>query len=868
QHDRFNSIQIDGAGNIDPFGCACSGHGTPGWAVGLAAFTPEAVKELQIVTAPFDVRYGNFAGGLINAVTQSGTNTTTGSILGFLEGDGLSGTDTAGSRGAGFNHKELGLTLGGPILRDRVAYFINASVTRQVFAQAVPAPGIDTTNGADSVGVGIRYESLVRFRDLLRADGVDPGTFAAAASTAPSRNVFAKVTAQLGVNSRLEVSHNYGHGDARLPAGDRSPGSYSFSSTGSDNPETINATRLAWTTSFGARYANELMLAREDDRRTCLPSSRFAAVFVGADAGILAAGTPTSCLGLETGSTTWEVTDNFGIAAGSHRLTVGTHSELINLVDDALRYPAGQWSFDDLDALAEGRASSYQKDSLTALGPQVAFQVRQAGLYVQDQWVPTPRLTVIAGLRLDVPFVPTAPVRDTLAQATLGINTALTPSGNALWSPRLGLNFDASGRGTVVVRGGVGLFAGRPAYYWFRNVYSTTGARALRFTCIGDAVPAFTLDPNAQPATCAVPAPPSRLLTYFDPGFRFPRNLKLALGADLLLPRGVLGTVDLLYTRGVNTVHLVDTNLEGPVGVAAGEGGRTMYGTVDPGTGEVTPARVTPRFRGVYQIRNGSGDRALSASVQLTKRFGGGTELSVAYTYTDAKDRMSTDGDFPFDNASSTPVNGSLEHRDLRPSIWEEPHKITVVATADLPLGLQLGFTYIGASGPPYTYVLQGDANADGFPGPGGAPNDVVYVPKDANDITLSDPAQFPALDDLIRKDACLRAQRGRLLARNSCRDPWLHETTARLSKRFRLADRRSLEITADLFNVLHFVRGSWGLVRQTVTEIGRTVPLLQLVGYDEANGRGVYDVLPVFRRQIDFDDSRWHLELGSTLFF
>jgi hypothetical protein len=864
QHDRFNSIQVDGAGNNDPFGCACSGHGTPGWAVGLSAFTPEAVKELQIVTAPFDVRYGNFAGGLVNAVTQSGTNTTTGAILGFFEGASLSGADTAGTRGAPFNREELGLTLGAPIVRDRVAFFLNASARRQIFSQLVPAPGVDTTNGADSVGVGIRYGTLIRFQNLLRGYGVEPGTFAAASNTAPTRNLFAKLSFQLAVNSRLEVSHNYGHGNDRQAAGDRSPGSYSLSSAGSDNPETINATRLAWTTSFGSRYANELKLSRVDDRRTCLPNSGFAAVIVTADAGSVAAGTPALCVGLETGSTTWQVTDNFGIAAGSHRLTVGTHSELINLVDNALLFPAGQWTFDDLDALEQGRASSYVRDPVTPNGPQVAFQVRQAGFYAQDQWVPAPRLTVIAGLRLDVPFVPTAPTRDSLSQTELGINTALTPSGNALWSPRLGLNFDASGHGTLVLRGGVGLFAGRPAYYWFRNVYSTTGARALRFDCEGDDVPAFTLDPAQQPNTCAQPAPPTRLINYFDPRFRFPRNLKLALGADLLLTKGLLGTVDLLYSRGVNTVHLVDINLEGPVGVAAGEGGRTMYGTVDPTSGDATIARRTARLRGVYEIRNGSGDRAFSASAQLTKHFGNGSELSAAYTYTDAKDQMSTDVDFSFDNASSTPVNGSLEHRDSRPSVWERPHKITVVGTADLPLGIHLGFTYIGTSGTPYTYVLQGDGNADGFGGPAvGAPNDVVYVPKDASDISLADPTEFEALDKLIGKESCLRTQQGRLLARNSCRNPWVNETTVRLSKRF-----RSVEVTADLFNLLNFVHGSWGLVRQTIAGDGHTVPLLELVGYDEANGRGVYGVLPVSRRQIDPDASRWRLQLGSTLFF
>ncbi|MGH7514075.1 MAG: hypothetical protein ACREOQ_14265 [Gemmatimonadales bacterium] len=135
--------------------------------------------------------------------------------------------------------------------------------------------------------------------------------------------------------------------------------------------------------------------------------------------------------------------------------------------------------------------------------------------------------------------------------------------------------------------------------------------------------------------------------------------------------------------------------------------------------------------------------------------------------------------------------------------------------------------------------MLQGDGNADGFGGAAnGVPNDVVYVPKDANDITLSDPTQFQALDKLIRKDGCLRAQRGRLLERNSCRDPWEHETTARLSKRFRLADQRGLEVSADLLQRAEFRPRELGPVRQPVAGLGKTVPLLELVGYDEANGQ------------------------------
>ena len=225
QHDRYNSIQVDGATNNDFFGSAASGNGTPGWAVGLNSFTPEAVKELQVLTAPFDVRYGNFAGGLINAVTRSGSNRVEGSVLGYLEGSGISGDHSDD-----FTSGEFGFTFGAPIARDRVALFLDAAVRRQVFPQYVVEPGSDTT------GVGIRHESLVRFQDLLRRHGVDPGTFSAGAFRAPTRNLFAKVTAQLGVNSRLELSHNYGHGNAQNRTGERGYDLYALSSNGRETP--------------------------------------------------------------------------------------------------------------------------------------------------------------------------------------------------------------------------------------------------------------------------------------------------------------------------------------------------------------------------------------------------------------------------------------------------------------------------------------------------------------------------------------------------------------------------------------------------------------------------------------------------------
>jgi hypothetical protein len=340
----------------------------------------------------------------------------------------------------------------------------------------------------------------------------------------------------------------------------------------------------------------------------------------------------------------------------------------------------------------------------------------------------------------------------------------------------------------------------------------------------------------------------------------------VTVGADHLLPGGIVATLDVLYSLGVNTVQMVDVNLRGPVGASAGEGGRVLYGTI-AANGRGIPSRRDTTMRFVAELGNSSGPRSFSISAQLSKRFANGTELSGAYTYTDARDRVTMGLDLGGPNLGSTPVDGSLEHREIRTSFWARPHKVTLVATSDLPLGFQLGLTYFGMSGEAYTYVSQGDPNADGFSIPGVISNDVVYVPKDAGDITLADPAAFPALDSLIRSQPCLSSQRGRLMERNSCRDPWVHETSARVSKRFRLSDRRSFEVTADLFNVLSFLDSDWGGVRQT-TKIDGNVELMNLVGYDAHNARGVYEVLSPSVREVDVEVSRWRLQLGATVSF
>lgn len=880
QHDRLNSLQVDGTTDNGLRGDFGGGiFGIPGGqnSFGLFALTPEAVRELQVISAPFDVRYGNFAGGLVNAVSRSGSNRWEGSIFSYIDSPKLAGHNPDGTLQDPFSRQEYGLTLGGRIVRDRLAFFLNAGGRRQVFPRTTAGPGRDTTGGADSIGVGIRYASATRFRDILQNTyGLDAGTFDATPGRVPTRTVFAKISAQLGINSRLEISHEHLYEGPRF-TGEHDYGFLGFSSHGSYDPEIVDATRLDWTAAFGSRWTNQLLLAHRKDRHRCYPIGAFSTIEVAVDAGSVIAGEQRGCR-QDNSVSIWELTNNLELAYGSHHLTLGTHDELVHVYDvNGYQLDPGNWFFLSLDSLAQGLPFAYERyvpGPIIPTGGRPDFRVTQVGFYLQDQWIPDPRLTITAGLRFDVPFLRTNPPENPELLAELGISTARTPGGHLLWSPRLGVNYDLSGRGVTFLRGGIGLFAGRPAYSWLENVYSDAGVGLLRMECAEGNAPQFTLDPAAQPSQCADIELPTALITVFDPTFRFPRNLKIAIGADSRLPWGLVGTVDLLYTRGVNQFAERDLNLLPPSGVSAGEGGRALYGTIDATQGFSSPSRRSPAFESVVQVTNGSGDRAYSLAFQLQKRFVGGAELNAAYTYTDARNRTDSPGLSGRGNLGHSPLDGTWEQPNLRGALWSHPHKLTVMGAADLPLKVQLGLTYIGYSGDPFTYIVHGDANADGLDNIEDARyNDPVYLPRNAGDITLDDPADYARLDQYIQAEGCLRSQRGRILQRNSCRNPWINRLDGRLTKVLPTGHGQSLQITADLFNLLNFIDHDWGRVQQTMEEFGgvpngNRVSLLQLVGYDLANERGIYHVIQPRRHELDVDGTRWRMQLSARYTF
>src|SRR4029077_4943211 len=323
-----------------------------------------------------------------------------------------------------------------------------------------------------------------------------------------------------------------------------------------------------------------------------------------------------------------------------------------------------------------------------------------------------------------------------------------------------------------------------------------------------------------------------RTVNYFDPSFKFPQDLKISLGADRKLPWDVVGTFDLLYTKSLEQFYLKEVNLKGVQGASGGEGGRPLYGTINPIPGRATASRLAPGFSQVIEHKNDSRDRSVFATGQLQKTLGR-VSFNVGYTYSHTEDVISLTSSIASSNLNFAALDGTLDNRNLRTSAFDTPHKITASGTVNLPGNVDLSLVYIGFSGFPFSYVVQGDANADGISG-----NDMIYVPRNRSDITLSDTttATWNKLNGFISGEDCLNNNRGRLLPRNSCRNPWQDYLNARIVKGFRTLNGQSVELSIDVFNILNLLNGTWGRITQTAQF--EEQPMLTQTGYDVVNQR------------------------------
>jgi hypothetical protein len=831
---RFNNFLINGVSDRTP-STSVSNPSTGAKSVPL-----DAVQEYQVLLAPYDVRYGDFAGALVNSVTKSGTNTMHGSVFVYARNEMLAGHVADSSRNP-YNRVQYGFTLGGPLVHDRVHFFIAPELQRFTYPAAGPYVGQPPNAGR---AVPVSEADLARLNEIMERYGLTAGSAGPVENGNPLRNVFSRVDVAIPTwNSRLVAWNNYSRGDD-IALSRASPDTFSLSSnqvTRVSN-EQLTAFQIHTTLPRAGGGHNELLLSR---RSGGVHSMR------GADQPIVRISVPTTSGGLvtvntgthETGqggsldASTIGLKDNLTLPFGaSHVLTVGTESEWFRVVRGGVPGSYGTWTFASLDNLALGTVDHYEvsEDLGDTDGPLSGAQY--AG-YVGDEWEVHRVLSVTAGLRADLLTLDGRPRYNAGVDSIFGRRTDEMPRRRIELSPRIGFIWDISGTGRHRVRGGGGIFTGRYPLAWAQEAFSSdgTGLGILRCGSPGDfgTAPTFSPSYSTPPLTCGDGAGPRADVDLLDRNLRMMRTARGSVAYDGSLPAGFRFTSEALVTRGLSDFAFVNLNLRDPA--TTDRNGRVMYGSIGT-TGVAMPSRRSSRFSEVIDLRNTSSSSAYQIATRLEKELTNRLTGAFSYTYSRARDaetplRVNTRGTVAW--ASARVLSGRDD--DFTPGISSNdiPHRVVLAGSYTFPRlrwQTELSFYLVGESGRPFTYVAwgtlrQGDLNADGSNA-----NDPIYVPRSAFDTSEihfdgsggAVQSQQAAFEALIERTPCLRQQRGKIVRRNSCREPWSNTTVASLRQAIPLG---GLQAQLDVFNVLNLLDARWGLRREAVTG------LLQHVG-------------------------------------
>lgn len=826
--NRFNNITIDGAVNNDVFGLASSG--TPG---GQAATTPislDAIQEIQVVLAPYDVSYGNFTGGGINAVTRSGTNNIEGSVYYFLRNENTIGKDPVSRiKSTKFSDKQYGFRIGAPIIKNKLFIFVNGEMARRT------AP---TIFNAGESGALLSTTEAQELADNLRSRyQYDVGTFNPFDAETQSDKLFGRIDWNLSEKHRLTVRHNYidAFDDNILRSGTLfrfGNNTYRF-----NNKQNITVAELR--SRFNSTYSNNLILSmhRIRDFRSTY-GSLFPSIEITKGSGTIQLGSERSSTANELDQDILEITDNLKIFKGKHTFTIGTHNEFFKFRNLFINNFNGRWRF---ASVTDFYADQPRQFDVTFSGnkaadprPSAEFKAAQLGFYVQDEIQVNPKFRVTAGLRVDVPILSTKPANNPDVEATFGANykTSNTPSGQLLWAPRVGFNYDVEGNRNLVVRGGIGVFSGRVPFVWISNQFSNTGL-LLRTTSQTDATPTQApfdvnngngFEPNVDNQSNIGSAGNSFEVNLMDKNFKLPQVLRVNLAADYKLPAGFNLTLEGIYSKTINNVYYQDINLTDAVGVVNpvynnGFDNRIAF------AGSTNARRKNPAITNAILISNTNKGYTYNIGFTLN-RTTKNLFTQVAYNHNGATDVNSGASSTALSQWEFVQVVGDPNNPGLANSNYLLKHRISAIVAYTIEYAkhfkTSIGLFYNGTSGSPFTYLVNGDLNSDGRFG-----NDLLYVPANPSQIKFVDQVnsantaivqtaaqQAAAFEAYINDDSYLSKRRGNYTERNGSNTPWEHIIDARLTQDFMVVaggKRHNLQLTFDVFNLTNLINKDWG---------------------------------------------------------
>jgi hypothetical protein len=851
RNNRYNNIQIDGAVNNDLFGLAPTG--IPGGQAETQPISLDAVQEIALLISPYDVRQGGFSGGGLNAITRSGTNSLEGSVYYFIRDQDWVGENQAGEDISEFSEDEYGFRLGGPIQSDRLFYFVSAERAERTRPSGFSADGSAGTSFVDPA-------AAAEFRSILvNTYGYDPGGLGEFSEERNSDKIFGRLDWNAAEGHQLTLRHNYIDADNDVYRPDQFE--YDFPDRNYDFLNETNSTVAQLSSVFGADLFNEARISYQTikDRRTGGTPFPAITVEVGGNAELSAGVEPFSTRNA-LDQDILELHDDFTFLVGDHTITVGTHNELFSFTNTFIRQAFGDYIFLSLDDFREGKAVSFDHSFSNTADPNqpAEFDVNQFGVYAGDQWRMNDDLSLTYGLRLDVPQFPDDPSFNPAVHQTFGFSTAEVPDGNELWSPRVGFNYALTDDSQV--RGGVGIFSGRPPYVWISNQYGNTGIEFTRLSRseFGD----FDPDTNFIPF---IPDPfnqyrdPAELggdvrtneINLTDPDFEFPQVLRYTLGYDTNLPWwGLNLSVEGLYSEAQEEIKYQNLNIV-PTGERLPFDNRPLF------------TRQRNQFGDVIFLTNTSEGEEWTASMRLTRPFRNGLYMSASWLYGEAEVVSEGTSSQAISNWRFNEVTGDPNNPTPSTSDFDPGHRINLSAaySFDLgPTGNTVSLFYTAQSGRPYSTIFSNDVNRDSQ-----FSNDLLYVPRSEDEVEITN-GTWDDFDAYIESDEGLRDARGSIVERNASRAPWIHVMDLAYAIKVPFG-RYEPEFTLDIYNFGNLIDSDYGVVEYA--NFGAVSP----VRYDGLNAEGK----PIYRlnftdpdRRFTIDDlrSRWQAKLGLRFSF
>jgi len=850
---RYNNVTIDGAINNDAIGFSPSNggqsgsSGMPGSSTRTNPVSIDAIQDVQVLLAPYDVKIGNFTGGSVNAVTRSGTNDVTGSVYGFGRNASLIGKNKAGDGSkepSAFHEYQTGFRVGLPIIKNKLFFFTNEEITRRQdpVILAAGSPDMKVISLADAQAISNLMQTKY---------GIDAGSYGNYNIYAKSNKFFNRLDWNINDKNQLTIRNNTITSEATNLERDQS----NFRFGGIDYKQTNNqsSTVAELKSRISNNLSNSLVVGYSNihDYRTPTSDAALPQIEIkGSAGGTIFLGTDREASIFDMKQKTFEFTDNFTWSKGKHTYTFGTHNEMYNITYGFVNGWNGRVAYDSVDQFLAGNPSRVRtnynyadntRDNIIA-NPPAQFKMNMYSVYGEDQYQMTDRFKLTYGLRFDLADMPN---KQPLSTKTTGspvdpnygtTYTYTQPSqikndffGQIQISPRVGFSYDVLGDQHLIMRGGSGLFTGRVPFAWIGYAYYNNGVTygaydnqpsksgtpfaagtdPIRDALTGKGEAGFVANQGVNVNNAAG----ATQVDLIDNNFKMPKTWRTSLAFDYKTDNQWKFTAEGIYTKVINDLMFQQINIvDNPTyKVYDTEHQQPIYSS----------AKINSLYTNAYLLSNTSKGYRYSLTGQVSKSFPIGLDVMMAYTYGQSKDvtngiRNSMESNWQLNQALSPNSPGLANSNfDIRNRIvstinyrhsWDKASKY--VANFSLFFSAQ--------SGTPYSYGFV-NSTINGT----GQTVSLTYIPNVGETsrffaATTTGAAQAAAFDAFIDSDKYLKTRRGQFTERNGARTPWNYQADFRFSQDFKIVEKgthkHTLSFTYDIVNLTNLLNKNWGV--------------------------------------------------------